>query len=481
MENLKQYTVLVVDDNPSWRDLVCQVLDEYTVVAAASSADVFKAMLLQPTVHFDIAIIDKNLHDKPGDDSGLVLAREIKSKMPDCQIIVLTGYADVPSARLAFTDVDVFDYLEKHPGGEGFDNVKLREIVYKAILSGSRSPQRQPEAGEDREVRSAAVSILHLSDLHFGDYHRFYRDRNYPSRDAPSLQKALIASLDANRIVPDIIVVSGDLAEKGDFAEFEQARTFLNALAQHFQLTPTQFVVVPGNHDVRWSEDDRRDQMTEYRGFYELWYGKSSASQSPFTRVEVYRFNDKPDVAIVGFDSCVIENPNTAGVGYIGTTQLRNALDDLKRQIADCADCVKIAVLHHHLVPVTYLEQLPGEKKNFSLVVDAPRVLARLQEDGFSLVLHGHQHQPYYAEFRFPLLQMSASKPIAILGMGSTGIRPSPELVGNVRNNYYSLIEISMDASKKLYQAKVSWYRAAGNEPEEMFEREREFTFHFAG
>jgi 3',5'-cyclic AMP phosphodiesterase CpdA/ActR/RegA family two-component response regulator len=478
MGDLNRYTILVVDDNPSWRDLVCRVLEEYTIVPAASKADAFKAILIHQSTRFDVAIIDQNLLDTPGDVSGLSLAKDIKSKMPDCQIIVLTGYADVPSVKLALQDIGVSDYLEKYPDDDrGFDITKLRETVYKAILSRSQPSQRQLEVGEVREAKSATVSILHLSDLHFGEYHRFYLDRNYPARDAPSLQKALIAGLEVNRISPDIIVVSGDLAEKGDFAEFEQARTFLTALAEHFKLTPNRFIMVPGNHDVRWSEDGRRDQMTEYGGFYELWYGKSSAPQSPFTRVELYRFHDRPNVAIVGFDSCVIENPKTAGVGYIGTSQLRSALDDLKHQINESADCIKIAVLHHHLVPVTYLEQLPGDKKNFSLVVDATRVLARLQEEGFCLVLHGHQHQPFYAEFRLPLLQTSTPKPITILGMGSTGIKPSPELVGNVRNNYFSLIEISLEASTTRTQAKVSWYRAAGNEPEEMFEFERDFSF----
>jgi ActR/RegA family two-component response regulator len=147
MDDLRQYRVLVVEYNTAWRDLLSSILQEYTVVTVANSADAFKViMLLHRQARFDVAIIDMHLSDKPGDDSSLVLTKEIKFRMPECQIIVLTGYADAASTRLDFKDINVFDYLEKF-GRNGFDIDKLRDTVYKAILFSSRSLQQQVKAG----------------------------------------------------------------------------------------------------------------------------------------------------------------------------------------------------------------------------------------------------------------------------------------------------------------------------------------------
>lgn len=482
--SLKEHNILVVDDSGSWRDLLRRVLEEdYSVTAVGSAQEALKVLAVRDApIH--VAIVDKKLKDdEPDDASGLDLAKDIKSIIADCQIIILTGYEDFETIKRAFKDLRVYDYLRKSPEG-GFDNNLLRETVLRAILAApkldtsdmSRTPQRpKPET----------VTILHLSDLHFGKNHRFNRDRRYPRADAPSLQRALITSLDASGKKPDIVVVSGDLTERGDSREFRQARAFLNTLAKHLKLKPTHFTVVPGNHDVRWSEDatdsvsNDRDRLTEYRDFYELLYKQPSIERSPACRIGFYQFEEKPNVAIVGLDSCVIEDSQTAGVGYVGVTQLNNTLEKLKRMTSEETKCIKIAVLHHHLIPVAYLEKLPKEEKNFSLVVDATRVLTRLQEEGFTFILHGHQHQPFCAEIRLPLAKMQNQRPVAIIGMGSVGIKPSPDLVGGTRNNHYGILELSQVSLSAPIVADVSWYRAEGNDPEEAFEMYQDFTLRF--
>jgi ActR/RegA family two-component response regulator/predicted phosphodiesterase len=483
VDSLKEYRVLVVDDSPGWRELLSLTLQDYDVTSVGGVGDALRALALSGDKSFDIAVVDKSLvPENPKDESGLDLAREIKSICSRCQIIILTGFEDVSSAVTAFKDVEVFHYLRKvPPGGQGFDNDELRNTVYRAILA-AREAKSITKPSEVHRPKREAITVLHLSDLHFGEHHRFVQDRNYPSQDAPTLEKALSTSLDANGKHPDIVVVSGDLTQTGDWGEFVQARDCLDELRAYLKLDWTQFIIVPGNHDVRWpkQEDDsdgnNQNMLAEYRGFYELLYLRRPITGAPLCRVEVFRYRHKPDVAVVGLDSCVIERPSTAGVGYVGTTQLANAMSKLDEMLGEDSACVKIAVLHHHLVPVAYLENLPDKEKEFSLVVDATRILARLQEKGFALVLHGHQHQPFCAEIRFPHLKGHRSKPMAIIGMGSTGIEPIPERVGGTRNNHYGILEISQFSTDAPLQVDVSWYRAAGNEPEETFEPHEEFS-----
>jgi len=86
---------------------------------------------------------------------------------------------------------------------------------------------------------------------------------------------------------------------------------------------------------------------------------------------------------------------------------------------------VRVAVLHHHLVPVTWMESRPN-LDHPSLTLNTERVLSWLSENGFQVVLHGHQHQPFCAaEVRFGKSKKRfARSEIVILGAGSAGAKP---------------------------------------------------------
>src|SRR5215217_9660207 len=71
-------------------------------------------------------------------------------------------------------------------------------------------------------------TLVHLSDLHFG-------------RTDPQVVAALVPLV--NSLLPDVVVVSGDLTQRAKPLQFRQARNFLDAL-------PKPQIVVPGNHDV---------------------------------------------------------------------------------------------------------------------------------------------------------------------------------------------------------------------------------------
>jgi PAS domain S-box-containing protein len=84
-------TVLVVDDEPTVRMLVCEVLDElgYTSIEAADAVEGLK--VLQTKRPIDLLISDVGL---PGGMNGRQLADAGKSLRPDLKVLFITGYAE---------------------------------------------------------------------------------------------------------------------------------------------------------------------------------------------------------------------------------------------------------------------------------------------------------------------------------------------------------------------------------------------------
>ena len=146
------------------------------------------------------------------------------------------------------------------------------------------------------------ITILHLSDIQFGQKHQFGRlALGDPDAAFDTLLERLTQDLDQLRdehgLKPDLLVVSGDLAEWGRKSEFEDALKFLAHLAEHLGLARRRVVVVPGNHDVSrklcesyFNECEGRETEPE-RPFWKKWEFFQAMLQ------EFYR--DEPDLAFV--------------------------------------------------------------------------------------------------------------------------------------------------------------------------------------
>ncbi|SDA12438.1 PAS domain S-box-containing protein [Methylobacterium sp. UNC378MF] len=84
-------TVLVVDDEPTVRMLVTEVLEDlgYTAIEAADSASGLK--VLQSDVRIDLLITDVGL---PGGMNGRQMADAGRERRPDLKVLFITGYAE---------------------------------------------------------------------------------------------------------------------------------------------------------------------------------------------------------------------------------------------------------------------------------------------------------------------------------------------------------------------------------------------------
>ncbi len=187
--------------------------------------------------------------------------------------------------------------------------------------------------------------IIHLSDLHFG-----------PSY-LPALGEAVLE--DINTIIPDIVVVSGDLGLRARDSEFQRAREFLERVAK-----PT--LAIPGNHDqVVFNIIERLvSPLARYRRHSSIWGVDLSLESSIYFAVGL---NDNRPILPGGFWS-------------------RAQREWIERECARAPRGVARVLATHH-----QLEWNGWKPAGFWYPTLALEFLARC---GVELVLNGHTHVP---------------------------------------------------------------------------------------
>ncbi|EFO81709.1 metallophosphoesterase [Oscillochloris trichoides DG-6] len=191
-----------------------------------------------------------------------------------------------------------------------------------------------------------AQRILHISDLHAGPPFR------------PQVAQHLAAQ--AQRLKPDLVVISGDFVQRADFASQWRAAKELRAAL------PTPQLVVAGNHDVPLFNLHLRllNPMGRYRRHI-------SRDLNPVCEL--------PGVVVVG--------ANTAhGLTFDGGRLSRSQSNTLRRILAGYGpEVYKVVVWHHPVVTP------PGGKRDRTMQ-GAHAAMQLLDECGVDLLLSGHLH-----------------------------------------------------------------------------------------
>lgn len=291
--------------------------------------------------------------------------------------------------------------------------------------------------------------ILHLSDLHFGEHHAY---KNPLATSQPTSKEPLIHELiDDLKCLGEnflneiaLVIITGDLTWAANPHEFSNANSFIAQLKQELGLGSEHVIVVPGNHDIEWINNfGKIDTNAElnYRNFYKELY--SSSPLDSILKINRYKVGTT-NLCIVALNSCRLESPENAGYGYIGSDQLRILQEYFERnQDID----YKIAVLHHHVLPVNYIEEYDPKSKKVSMLLDAESVMQSLVSCGVNTVLHGHQHQPYYTTIKriVPEYIKNGKKTrlegcLNIIGAGSLGV--SQTKLNTIGRNSYNVLHI---------------------------------------
>jgi response regulator RpfG family c-di-GMP phosphodiesterase len=134
------YKVLVVDDEEVIRLLVHDALvNDFCIAMVESAEEAVPYLVHQPP---DVLLVDKNL---PG-MSGIDLLRQAKALQPECEVMVITGYASLESSIEALR-LGAYDYLLKP-----FDDV---EIVVEKVR---RAGEKKDMARERRELNEQVMA-----------------------------------------------------------------------------------------------------------------------------------------------------------------------------------------------------------------------------------------------------------------------------------------------------------------------------------
>lgn len=193
-------------------------------------------------------------------------------------------------------------------------------------------------------------TIIHISDLHFGASDRARAD---------ALQRAI------SQIKPDLVVVSGDLTQRGRTQQYKQASDYLGQISR-------QQLIVPGNHDGAYINPIRRFCF-------------------PLARYKSLICDDlSPTIGdgelhVVGASSVRALVCDWRGFwknGRLDTAQIRHIGDAFAE--ARPGAC-RVLVVHHPLV--NGRNDRAGE-----CIRGRKRLLASVRASGVELVLSGHLH-----------------------------------------------------------------------------------------
>jgi len=204
------------------------------------------------------------------------------------------------------------------------------------------------------------MNVAHLSDLHIG-------------RHVSAAKKRALAEDLRDRNL-DVVVVSGDITDRGSLAQFRQAREFLDSLG-------VPYITVPGNREINaaavWEWLIPALAMSRFRSFF----------GAPDRVVFVC---DEHKAVFFGVNT-VHKLPSWPG------KVARETRYWLRETAAGFAGYFKVLVLHHPVLPV-----IRGSSFWAHQLSDAGEVLNICTLTGISLILQGHKHRSAVMEVGVP-------------------------------------------------------------------------------
>ena len=225
--------------------------------------------------------------------------------------------------------------------------------------------------------------LLHVSDLHAG---------THEDREVERLLARLVERLD-----PQLVVASGDLAHRGRLEQLERAADLLRSLGP-------PVLAVPGNHDLPYTPARFVRPWTAFERVWETTEPTASA----------------PGLHVVGLNSA---RPFRHQGGALSRAQLKRAAE---RLAAAETGALRVAVLHHHLIgaPWRAARKRPVSRRN--------HVLRALLDAGADLILAGHIHQAAVSE-RHDFEVVGDEAHTAVVAVAPGLGQPRPRRLGEAR------------------------------------------------
>jgi 3',5'-cyclic AMP phosphodiesterase CpdA len=249
--------------------------------------------------------------------------------------------------------------------------------------------------------------LLHVSDLHAG---------THEGREAERALTRLV-----ERLEPQLVVASGDLAHRGRRTQLERAAELLRSLGP-------PVLAVPGNHDLPYTPARFVRPWAEFERIWET----TEPTASP------------PGLHVVGLNSA---RPFRHQGGALSSAQLDRAAT---RLAAAAEGALRVAVLHHHLLGA------PWRAARKRPVARRHRVLHALLEAGADLILAGHIHQAAVSErHEFEVVGDEARTAVVAIAPGLG--QPRPRRLGEARGLHLHEADANAIVVRTFHWSRGDW------------------------
>ncbi len=239
---------------------------------------------------------------------------------------------------------------------------------------------------------------------------------------------------------PNIIVVAGDVIDKGSIDRYDNALWLIKELANYIHINPSEYrsriVVIPGNHDVKREIADAQPQY-KLMGFERFCMELYGAESSPFSfdrdrHYAIFKIDGQKPLVFIALNSC--EKINSQNFeGYISPNIVVDAIRAAKDSMGN-RSATYVAVFHHNAVAL---------ETNDRLVNFYTELKDLFIRGGITLCLHGHIHNQHVEEFSTG----DFGKSLITIAAGSLGISADqrPSKMGMPVPNQYSIIRLDSE------------------------------------
>jgi predicted phosphodiesterase len=358
---------------------------------------------------------------------------QIGNAIPLAEVSTKFGVIETAGETIAFTTANTSTFAEASTREGSAQNQwdALSPFIQNLSMRVAVTPRDEfsngtitTSIGRD-EIHVHGELILCISDLHFGPSHGF------PLRTEPGQPSSLTdrmrdfqALLESQGKTVGVVVVGGDLTSKGQ--GFAQAGKFLEEVASTFSLRPSDFIIVPGNHDISLDEYDAQTYGHEdaYRQFLRAF---TLTDSKELDGVRSFRTPSGAQYMFVWLNSVRLRGKETKEFGFVGSDVFDPIFSRVTPRVSD-VDSFRIGVLHHHLLPTSRTVFIPQDNRQASITLDAGGILEAAQEHDFDLLIHGHQHLPFIGSTSRVRLRTSEegvgtlTDSLYVLGLGSAGV-----------------------------------------------------------
>jgi len=351
-------------------------------------------------------------------------------------------------------------------------------------------------------LRILVISDLHFSGIDINNVDDKFHDKKITEFLAQSQKAKFFDRLKkickTESDYPKAVIVAGDIVDKGgaNENEFSQAVDFLNEVSKKLNIDSKRIYIVPGNHDVMWDRNLKDNE--KFKNFIEAtkpftrpsivddqisalkvdlsgivaginvgllllvsptFSGYSKGNLGEIMKILQNKFVGKPrenftEKDMEGYFEAITkisEDGHLYDIAAIGTEQRNMIIEESN------TDFINIAVLHHHLLPSSSIEI-----SQFESVLDSGKVLEKLIESKYDIVITGHKHIQKLAHY--------------YLNDSNIDVFSSPSLFSNNAGESspgFTFLDI-YDAKKSPYYTKITLYKTYEDIPPRSIELVRE-------